>query len=836
MKKVKWFFIKIRLKILFTIVFTSVTLLIGILLGLFLVGFFGTLSNPSPRAISILHFMGMMDLKTLQNNLEAIKNENIKIPVNYVKGQFSNPDKLYINVKFKDLQQIEYKRNQALDIGLLFASKDDYVPIEIKMNDKEVDAKFRLAGDATGHLKGEKWSFRIKVKDDKTILGMRVFTIRDPYERGYLNEFIFQEAIKREGIVSLRYYFVEVIINGESKGIFALEEHFDKQLIENNKRREGIILKFDESLWWDYRRVVNDWFSNSTDWYDYVSNDNIWFYSANIKTFNDEKILADSDLSKQFEDARDLLESFRQGSLSVEETFDTDLLARFFAINTVFGTLHSSFWHNIRFYYNPITSKLEPIGYDANHYNFYFDSNVLDTYYLPDCIENENNCSEEIGWWWDLFFRDKYFFERYMQELERISEESYIDSFFEDLDKKINKQVNIIHKDTPTYHFSREDYYRNQIGVKNRLNPRSSIRVYLEDNSIEVGNLGAFPIEIVGWNYNNSNFELEDILIQPRIDSEGTIKYNTIKLDSEVNLQPSLLIINYKILGIDKLLNESVILWGKPRVNISRTTNKNQTTHIKEGTIIDLTNGSSLTYYSDIQFLGTKEYPIRVISSDNTGKGISVIDAAEVSNLRYVIFDGLANPIVFYNSEVNIDNTEFSNMKSEDSLNLINSNFKISNSQFNNCYSDCFDNDFSNGIMDSITFNNCGNDCIDFSNAMVNVSNLNIDTFGDKGISCGERSFVNLDNIKIINGYIGLASKDDSKVYSKDLTISYVKYSLAVYQKKPEFGPAFINIEGFNNLNDYIIEVGSNLNLNGVNIAGDKQEVYNKLLEEYETR
>jgi len=33
----------------------------------------------------------------------------------------------------------------------------------------------------------------------------------------------------------------------------AFEEHFSKELLESQGRREGVIVKFDESLFWDYR-------------------------------------------------------------------------------------------------------------------------------------------------------------------------------------------------------------------------------------------------------------------------------------------------------------------------------------------------------------------------------------------------------------------------------------------------------------------------------------------------------------------------------------------------------------------------------------------------------
>ena len=87
------------------------------------------------------------------------------------------------------------------------------------------------------HIKDElKSSYRIKVKGDNTILGMKQFSIHHPRERNYLNEWLFHKTINREGLISLRYYFVKIILNGNDLGIYALEEHFERRLLENNLR------------------------------------------------------------------------------------------------------------------------------------------------------------------------------------------------------------------------------------------------------------------------------------------------------------------------------------------------------------------------------------------------------------------------------------------------------------------------------------------------------------------------------------------------------------------------------------------------------------------------
>ena len=51
----------------------------------------------------------------------------------------------------------------------------------------------------------------------------------------------------------------------------------------------------------------------------------------------------------------------------ISKVFDTKLLAKYWALCDLFSAHHGCMEkHNLRFYYNPITSLLEPIHYDGN--------------------------------------------------------------------------------------------------------------------------------------------------------------------------------------------------------------------------------------------------------------------------------------------------------------------------------------------------------------------------------------------------------------------------------------------------------------------------------------
>ena len=98
--------------------------------------------------------------------------------------QKTNFESLQILFKEKRFNKIKAKRDEALTIGVLQTEDNDIVPAIINYGGEAYKAEVRLKGDWTDHLEGDKWSFRIKLKNDRTILGMRKFSIHHPrYQR-----------------------------------------------------------------------------------------------------------------------------------------------------------------------------------------------------------------------------------------------------------------------------------------------------------------------------------------------------------------------------------------------------------------------------------------------------------------------------------------------------------------------------------------------------------------------------------------------------------------------------------------------------------------------------
>lgn len=887
-KKVTDFFRNRKIKILLSVLKIGLFILIGMLIGLFIFGFFGTLDNPSPTALNIAHSMGISGLTMMKDKISGVMDENIKIPLNYIIGQSSNPNKIYLDISFTDYEKIRMKREEALKMGQLITDSEDYVPAVLKYNNENIKIKLRLKGDFLDHLSGNKWSFRIKVEEnDKTLKGMTVFSIQDPKTRQGLNEFIHFQSLKNEGVIAPRYEFIQVYINGENKGIYALEEHFQTELIENNGARAGVILKFNEDPSWGESFQKENYFS-STLALDQFRDEkfNWWFYGADIDSFENEKIFEDPVLSAQFEKAKNLLNLFREGKIETHEAFDTSKLAKYFALEALNGCGHGSRWPNIRFYYNPVISKLEPIGYDGDCWKS--SDVVIDKFQLAkeDSVEN-----------YYLFFNDPVFLKEYMRELERVSSEGYVDNLFSKINEEVKRNLNIIHKDNPVYHFSYSRYYSNQKKIQDKLFPIKTVNAYFYKAEpskgtilIHAGNLENMPVQLLNVVFNGTDsFEAVDkyAVLYPRRTTD-TVNYTLFEFQipsgfSWERLNENKLVLNYQMFGLDEIRNVTVSPWPycdigsvqedavRKKVDINsfnliRIDESSMSVYFKEGswglneslvippgyivyagknTTIDLTNGAMILSYSPIEFIGNAKFPILIYSSDGLGQGLTVLKAKV--KMDYVIFSNLTYPLTeewqlmggvnIYESEVLLNHVTFEKSNSEDGLNIIRSRFTIENSKFQNSASDCFDSDFSTGTVENSSFLNCGNDGIDFGGSTGNVSNVFIYNAGDKAISSGEKSNIMIKNL-IVDGTatrkigIAVSSKDSSVIFIENAVISGAKYGVAVYQKKPEFGPATVDIKNISMTNieeEYLIEENSAAKIDDISLIGHEIGVYEKL-------
>ena len=141
------------------------------------------------------------------------------------------------------------------------ATEDIHEWVSAKMNIQGKDYKIKIKlkvfiasiGNIlrNGHLK-------LNYLTTSQSTGLRGFLFKRPRTRDYLYEWLFMEVLKEENLIYHRTKYPEIIINGENLGVYFLEEQHSKQLIENNKRREGPIIGLDKNLWIKEINNLND--------------------------------------------------------------------------------------------------------------------------------------------------------------------------------------------------------------------------------------------------------------------------------------------------------------------------------------------------------------------------------------------------------------------------------------------------------------------------------------------------------------------------------------------------------------------------------------------------
>jgi hypothetical protein len=773
------------------------------------------------------------------------------------------PDLLRIEIDKKDHRKFTDQKWKAIKEGILFSSDEDRVNGSLfsKNQNKEIPINLRLKGDWTDHLRGDKWSFRIKVRQENAWNRMQTFSVQSPVTRGYLKEWFFHKLLASEDILSPRYDFIELELNEKALGVYAFEEHFDKHLPESQQRREGPILKLTEDLFWLGMKREFALQPGGSGLYKNADNA---FEGSDVRPFKEGKTQSSETLAAQFKTAQTLLHQFKYDLKPANEIFDVDRIAKYFAIMDVLGAYHGSYWHNLRFYYNPIISKLEPIGFDG----FGAEETRLEDQIVLGYKVNPENAGKDLT---KLLFKDEVFFRKYMQHLYRISENSYLQNFFADIESDIKVREQFLQKEFGGYTLEPKNFIQRARNIHlliEAYNNKSIIaRIQNRDNgeaTLKVSNTHPFPVEIIG--YGNQSTSVDYIF--PEAIFVFSNPQNSVPKYEEINVPEIAKYLFFKVAGLDSVYVVDIVDWPiasditqqqlmfsdslksngifevsdnkvlfKRGTHIARqdiTIPENHEVYFEAGASLDLQNKAAFISKSPVYLLGTEALPILIYSSDETGNGFTVLQAGGTSQIDYCRFDKLntlnkngwtlTGAVNFFESDVEISNTTFTNNSCEDGLNIIHSTFTLTHSLIANTFSDGFDADFCKGEINHVIFRQTGNDGMDFSGSVITVSNVEIYEAGDKGLSVGENAQVHLKSAKIFGANTGVASKDLSTLLIDNLHIEDCIKGFTAYQKKPEFGKANITVKNYTAKNIkylYLLDKGSVLDLMGELFTGE---------------
>ena len=801
------------------------------------------------------------------------------------------------------LQKLNTKRQKTLDepVAILLTEPDDWVAADIVADyngtESRAKAAVRLKGDWGDHIKHpKKRSLRIKIKGNTTILGQSRFSIQHPITRGYQNEPLLFLLLKKLDVLVPRYMLVDVRLNGYDIGLMALEEHFTKELIESQSRREGPIITIDEDQFWRQRHLS----ANRTDitWEEHgLDFGNAVHYKVQdypVRSYGKSRFDRQDAKTNNHRRAQSLYRDIIDGRRQALHGVDLDLTAKWYVATHAFAATHGVGFHNLKFYFNPVTELLEPVGFD-NHAPDIFPYEYKNSIIVDRLLHTEpfqlalNRALKTV----EQILHDPEFEQAFHGEQDRWLNLLRIEGFKKLAPRRLDElRQNLAQFKTDLAH----KMANTEPALSTRNESITPLRTFLTQDTPVHTHMRAFLYA----SPNEAVLEIKNLMHKPitieridRHDDEGPIRISqnvTLPADAgtkpyqhiwQMDLGPYLLpryakhTITYRYDG--KTYTHPVRLQFSGQTHRERTDflsqaarlsphiridDKSKTVTFEEGQTVfkesySLPKGWAVIFEPGANILfqhgalvriegnvlaqGTEDRPVRltIASRENlqglgSWGGLIIVRAPDLVDLNHVIVrgagpvamadrqdtSGLTGCLTIYESPTRIQNSKFENTQCEDGLNIIRSEFKMTDTLFDGTDADAFDADFSQGTITNTRFRRTGNDGLDISGSQVTIASVAFKDIGDKAMSVGEASQLTGQDITVDGAVTGIASKDLSEAQLSNAEFANVKGSdLIAYIKKTEYGPASITCESCrfdSETPDVALQSGSSIRINGV--------------------
>ena len=463
--------------------------------------------------------------------------------------------RLDLRISDESYQKLKRKRDKAWEKGLLVSSDDDWVKAKMTVEESEMDTKIRLKGDWLDHLRGTKWSFRIKIKDPDALWGMKTINVQRPETRGFLREWDYHRWLEEHGILTPHFQFVLLSLNDEVLGFYALEEHFEKELVEARNRREGPILKFNEERFW--AGMNRQFQAMGKGKFPLSNNKEDAYWASDIVAFKESAILANPDLQQHFDRGVSLLAKFKYGQGSIESIFDVDLLGRYLAIIELTGAYHSLTWHNQRWYYNPLSDRLEPIGFDG--FTEMPPSLMLGSTILADDVFRQKKEPFEP---FRQFFECEAVLASYVRNLLTYTDSAYQAFFYDSVRVEMNTYEKLFKKEYFDYNFDWSGQRDRIFRIKLSVVPYSDHSLIIQNTQSGAGtyisNTHHLPLKILSYaDARGVKTQLDSALLILPNSKDGNPVLHTFKANNITTFQ-------YQLPGLDSVFNSEITLLTGP--------------------------------------------------------------------------------------------------------------------------------------------------------------------------------------------------------------------------------------------------------------------------------
>ncbi len=706
----------------------------------------------------------------------------------------------------------------TLNAQIINADSKEYLSGFICQEEDSIPIELRLKGDWTDHLISGSPSYRIKTDKNITFDGLSTFSIQHPKTRNFIHEWLLHKICEREGLLATKYEFLEVELNGQNQGTYAIEEHFDKQLLERQKRREAPILKMDETGFW----AQTAYKLNENKEIDFP-----YYEAAIITCFKEGRTFKSAVLTQQFLDGATLLTQFKEGSARPEQIFDLEKIATYYALMDLGNVNHSLKWHNRRFYYNPITTKLEDIGFDMSPMVMPFNPLFANSIFRR--VSKLSIPEDRIHY--QLFLNSE-FRKFYTEKLKKFSNEKYLIETFLALKEEIANAEMFIQKEIPNYKFEPHAYFQKAAMIRKELETldqrwevflsnrpsfatslsQDTVRYFSQTNppllkeiavnayksvlqdstyNIEFENFFLKEIELIGYSLKTNKDSLirfQKSITVPRFTAGMPVASTSIQLSQEparyfyIQKDQPKKILKGKFINFQKPkgIHPRVALEADFRLDTNLFSIEKNVLTFKSGiyqidrllyipsqyevvfepnTQIDFINQGGLIINNSTRMVGNAKNKITFISSDSTSMGITILQAKNVE-IHYVDF-------------LNQGNLNYHGWTLTGSLSIYEANVNLSHLtiQGNRC-EDALNLIRSNFTMKFCTIEDTKGDAFDADFCVGIVANCSFQNTGNDAVDFSD-SKIQLENCKMIAiGDKGISVGEGSRVFAKDVEIN----------------------------------------------------------------
>ena len=722
-------------------------------------------------------------------------------------------ERMDIDIPYMGLKEILLDRERAISRG--YNQNSSFVKAEIKFRTKNYQARIRLKGDWSNHwLSQYRMSFRVELKEDGTVMGFKRFSLQKPLTRSFPYDYSFQSLLAGVNNISIPYRFTHVYVNGRNWGIMALEEHMSKEFLEKQRRKDSLIVRFSDERNRFTQQPLKDPYAL------YKLSDP----SLVINPYDGRRHLKDDYQRKVFSYLSDKHRNFSQ------DLYDIDSFSKAYILSTLWGSWHPLWDLNSRYYFNPYTLQLESISTDQTGYSPLESRDSVRFSCLPEQylkVLSSSSYHERLYRNLDLVSREVSKVQLYFDEASKffpVDKKKNTSIVIDNMDKLLSNREEFLFFN-PSFHSGCSAEASSEINIPT-YEQASSFTQHLHIKHYTSGKLELYnllPDEVL----------VKEILFEGKpVKSTDIIVPSYLKRDLPVILETDYVGIRDKQLsvlsiyqGFERTATNEYSLFSKdiknPLLEVNYKYKCPQYCEIKKGTYffkkgkwninspiilkgnVEIPAGTHLIFNKDSYLIvqgklivsGTLDDPVIFESTEGFWKGLYVWNAEErsyLSNLKIKNLNALEDDLLrltgginFYKADVDIENVLIENVKAEDAINIVQSDYKIDSLTIKNTSSDALDSDFSNGTIENSSFTDIAGDALDFSGSTSDISNVSILRAGDKGISVGEESFVNIENTFIENTSIGVTSKDASEVVMLNTIVKdFTSYGIMSFTKK----------------------------------------------------